>query len=171
MKTAEAPTPTDDDVKMEDVQSTNTTLNGVAHSSQEETYPIATAGSVAIPTVSSNVAVVDSLAASSPYSSNVSPNDDDDKPPPAKRARKFSDAEKASIANVSRFCYVRRPGRADPHLHHVVPSEDRNSTSSVAFARPGSAEWHNIDVDTNSHRATDTQHCPMAILFLNCADA
>jgi len=44
--------------------------------------------------------IVDSLNTSSPYSNNNSPNDDDDKPPPAKRARKYSDPEKASLANV-----------------------------------------------------------------------
>ena len=136
VKTAEAPA-TDDDVKMEDVQSPNPTLNGVAHSSQEEPSPTATAGSAAMPAVSSSATVVDALAAS-PYSNYMS-NNDDDKPPPAKRARKWSDAEKASVANVSRFCYVRRPGRADPDLHHVIPSEDRNPTSSVTFSRPGSA--------------------------------
>ncbi|KAI0343894.1 Bromodomain-containing protein [Trametopsis cervina] len=43
---------------------------------------------------------VESLAASSPYS-NVSPNDDDVQPPPAKRARKHSDADEASLANTA----------------------------------------------------------------------
>ncbi|KAI0690697.1 Bromodomain-containing protein [Cytidiella melzeri] len=43
---------------------------------------------------------LESLAASSPYS-NVSPNDDDVQPPPAKRARKHSDADQASLANTA----------------------------------------------------------------------
>lgn len=54
-----------------------------------------------LPPASSSGTIVDSLIPSSPYSINVSNNDDDDKPPPAKRARKYSDAEKASISNVS----------------------------------------------------------------------
>ncbi len=39
-----------------------------------------------------------------PYANSVNANNDDnddDKPPPAKRARKYSDAERASLANVS----------------------------------------------------------------------
>lgn len=175
VKAAEAlpNTDDDDDVKMEDVQSSNATVNGVngvAHSSQEEASPIAIAPSATIPAVSSSATAVESLAASSPYSSNVSPNDDDDKPPPAKRARKLSDAEKASVANVSRFYYVRRPGRADPHLHHVIPSEDRNSTSSVTLTRPDSDEWHGVDIHTNTHGSSDTQYCAMAILLINRAN-
>ena len=67
--------------------------------------------SSSIPAVSSSSTAVDSLAESSPYSINI--NVDDDKPPPAKRARKYSDAEKASIANVRFSCPVRRYGRAD----------------------------------------------------------
>ncbi|KAI0082226.1 Bromodomain-containing protein [Panus rudis PR-1116 ss-1] len=41
-----------------------------------------------------------SVAASSSYTT-LPANDHDDKPPPAKRARKYSDAEKASIANTA----------------------------------------------------------------------
>ncbi|THH27018.1 hypothetical protein EUX98_g7164 [Antrodiella citrinella] len=52
-----------------------------------------------IPAVSSSNTAVDSLAESSPYSINI--NVDDDKPPPSKRARKYSDAEKASVANTA----------------------------------------------------------------------
>ena len=58
---------------------------------------------------------VESLDASSPYS-NVSPNDDDIQPPPAKRARKHSDADQASLANVRLFYFVRRHRRADPNV-------------------------------------------------------
>lgn len=37
-------------------------------------------------------------------------DDDEARPPPAKRARKYSDADQASIANVSIFLVVRRTG-------------------------------------------------------------
>ncbi len=63
-----------------------------------------------LPPTSSSGTIVDSVSPSSPYSNNVSPNDDDDKPPPAKRARKYSDAEKASVTNVSVFVLCAVPG-------------------------------------------------------------
>ncbi|CAL1696537.1 unnamed protein product [Somion occarium] len=101
VKTAEAPAAVDGDVHMEDVPPAPATVNGDVHPSQEEVSPTATTGSATIPAVSSSTTAVDSLAASSPYSNNISPNDDDDKPPPAKRARKYSDAERASITNTA----------------------------------------------------------------------
>ncbi|KZT74817.1 Bromodomain-containing protein [Daedalea quercina L-15889] len=57
--------------------------------------------STSLPAVSSSETAVDSLAAaSSPYPNNTTSEPDDDKPPPAKRARKHSDAERASLANT-----------------------------------------------------------------------
>lgn len=86
VKMAEQGKPTvSDDVTMTDADihptSANGPPNGVSHQSP-----------------AANI-TVDSLHTSSPYSVNNSPNDDDDKPPPAKRARKYSDPEKASLAN------------------------------------------------------------------------
>ena len=67
--------------------------------------PVATNGllnwNTAVPAASSSGTIVNTISPSSPYSVNMSPNGDDDKPPPAKRARKYSDAEKVSITNVS----------------------------------------------------------------------
>ncbi|EKM60891.1 uncharacterized protein PHACADRAFT_247110 [Phanerochaete carnosa HHB-10118-sp] len=58
----------------------------------------------AVPTASTSLPAVSPSApaveASSPYS-NSSPNDDDIQPPPAKRARKHSDADQASLANTA----------------------------------------------------------------------
>ena len=63
----------------------------------------ATQLSPSIPAVSSSETAVDSIAPSSSYPRGtvVVQHDDDDKAPPAKRTRKYSDAERASIANVS----------------------------------------------------------------------
>lgn len=69
-------------------------------------------------TAASSSVPQESLATSSPYSTS-SPNDDDIQPPPAKRARKHSDADQASLANVRLFCPVRRCGRADSNIFAV----------------------------------------------------
>ena len=87
--------------------------NGQTHES-----PVATPVSPSLPpAVSSSETAVDSHAASSPYANNTNANNDDDhddKPPPAKRARKYSDAERASLANVSTFLLlVRHYGRTN----------------------------------------------------------
>ncbi|KAH8100556.1 hypothetical protein BXZ70DRAFT_892966, partial [Cristinia sonorae] len=76
------------DVEMTDAESHAPAANGLSNGH-----------SPTIPAVSSSNTAVDSLAESSPYSINI--NVDDDKPPPAKRARKYSDAERASIANTA----------------------------------------------------------------------
>ena len=76
-----------------------------------------TPASSSLPAVSANATTVET--ATSPYS-NSSPNDDDIQPPPAKRARKHSDADQASLANVRLFCPVRRSGRANPNIFVVL---------------------------------------------------
>ncbi|OBZ79624.1 Bromodomain-containing factor 1, partial [Grifola frondosa] len=74
------PLPTkDSDVVMEESNALSLHLNGRTHDS-----PVATPVSSSLPAVSSSETAVDSLAASSP-------------------ARKYSDAERASLANVSRL--------------------------------------------------------------------
>ncbi|KAI0786017.1 Bromodomain-containing protein [Abortiporus biennis] len=104
VKMAEEPSSQASDVQMTDAvappPSVNGLPNGHSHIANHDHSPVATSGS-AIPAVSSSNTAVDSLAASSPYSNDISPNDDDVQPPPAKRARKYSDAEKASIANTA----------------------------------------------------------------------
>ncbi|KAI8995316.1 Bromodomain-containing protein [Trametes punicea] len=73
----------------------------------------------------------------SSYANSVNANNDDnddDKPPPAKRARKYSDAERASLANVSTsppLCAAM--GRANlPSLHRVL----KTATPPPASASP-----------------------------------
>ncbi|KAI0762781.1 Bromodomain-containing protein [Fomes fomentarius] len=96
----EAVHPAGGDVEMADSSGkANGLPNGQTHES-----PIATPVSPTLPAaVSSSETAVDSHAASSPYANNTNANNDDhdhDKPPPAKRARKYSDAERASLANT-----------------------------------------------------------------------
>lgn len=78
----------------------NGLTNGHTHESQSH-VPSPSPASVS-PAVPSSENAVENLAASSPYPNNTNSNEHvDDKPPPAKRARKYSDAEQASLANVS----------------------------------------------------------------------
>ena len=104
MSEQNAPVPGGDVEMTESSGKANGLPNGQAHES-----PVATPGSPSIPAaVSSSETAVDSHPASSPYANNTNANNDDDdhdKPPPAKRARKYSDAERASLANVSTFLY------------------------------------------------------------------
>lgn len=73
--------------------------------------------SSSLPAVSARATAVET--ATSPYS-NSSPNDDDIQPPPAKRARKHSDADQASLANVRLSCPVRQCGRANSNICVVL---------------------------------------------------
>ncbi|KAI0724347.1 Bromodomain-containing protein [Cerioporus squamosus] len=103
VKMAEEPAPapaTNGDVEMSETSGqANGLPNGQTHDS-----PVATPVSPSLPAaVSSSETAVDSHDASSPYANNTNANNDDDdhdKPPPAKRARKYSDADKASLANT-----------------------------------------------------------------------
>ena len=81
---------------------------------------------------------VESLAPSSPYS-NVSPNDDDVQPPPAKRARKHSDADQASLANVRLFYFVRHYGRADANVYLKTATPPPASLSPAPVPETSSA--------------------------------
>ena len=91
--------------------------NGLPNGQTHESPP-ATPVSPSLPAaVSSSETAVDSHPASSPYANNTNANNDDDhddKPPPAKRARKYSDADRASLAHVSTFLLlVRHYGRTN----------------------------------------------------------
>ena len=99
--------------ELQDSSRTEDVLMPDAHPVTPNGLPNGKSSAPTLPAVSSSGTVVNSLAPSSPYSNNISPNDDDDKPPPAKRARKYSDAEKASITNVSFLWPVRHSGRTD----------------------------------------------------------
>lgn len=150
------------DVEMSESSSkANGLPNGQTHES-----PVATPASP-LPAVSSSETAVDSHPASSPYAINTNANNDDhdhDKPPPAKRARKYSDAERASLANVS----------ISPLLCAVMGvlirlfssrSEDRYSTPSLRLT---SSEWQ------RSYRASwsiDLLHGPVAFLVVHRSDA
>nr|VWO96631.1 Histone acetyltransferase [Ganoderma boninense] len=100
--------------------------NGQTHES-----PVATPASP-LPAVSSSETAVDSNPASSPYAINTNANNDDDdhdKPPPAKRARKYSDAERASLANTG----TPPPASVSPPPNGNVPAEPSGpSTFSIA---------------------------------------
>ena len=69
--------------------------------------------------------------------SNSMEDDDEARPPPAKRARKYSDADQASIANVSTSVIVRPDRRANSAcLLSYLPSanpEDRPSCYSILY--------------------------------------
>jgi hypothetical protein len=69
--------------------------------------------------------------------SNSMEDDDEARPPPAKRARKYSDADQASIANVSASVIVRLKRRANSaFLLSYLPSvnpEDRLSPSCYSI--------------------------------------
>lgn len=101
----------DSDVHMADGDAQSPSINGLPNGQNLESLA---AMSTSLHAVSSSDTAIDSLAASSPYLNNTTPNeherDDDDKPPPAKRARKYSDADKASLANVSFSPFVRPSG-------------------------------------------------------------
>jgi len=110
VRMAEESLPTkESDVQMADADANAEAkpLNGHANGLTLES----SAPPTSLPAVSSSQTAVDSLA--SPYPNNTTSDNDDDKPPPAKRARKYSDAERASLANVSILSPVRRCGRAD----------------------------------------------------------
>ncbi|KAI0932453.1 hypothetical protein AcW2_001080 [Taiwanofungus camphoratus] len=102
VRMAEEVLPTkDSDVHMADGDAQSPSINGLPNGQNLESLA---AMSTSLHAVSSSDTAIDSLAASSPYLNNTTPNeherDDDDKPPPAKRARKYSDADKASLANT-----------------------------------------------------------------------
>ncbi|CCM02208.1 uncharacterized protein FIBRA_04288 [Fibroporia radiculosa] len=98
VRLAEEASPTQDgDVQMSDSGANPLPLNGLSNGHKPES---ASTPSNSLAAVSSVETAVDTLAAS-PYPNNTtSDRDDDDKPPPAKRARKYSDAERASLANT-----------------------------------------------------------------------
>lgn len=86
------------DVQMTNGDAKSPHVNGLSNGHE----PAPANVSISLPAVSSSETAVDALAAaSSPYPNNTTSEPDDDKPPPAKRARKHSDAERASLANVS----------------------------------------------------------------------
>lgn len=111
VRMAEEALPTEDsDVHMADIDTDTkpSALNGLSNGhTVEATAP------TSLPAVSSIETAVASTAPGSPYPNNTTSDHDDDKPPPAKRARKYSDAERASLANVSTLSCVRQAGRAD----------------------------------------------------------
>jgi hypothetical protein len=66
------------------------------------------------PSATSSSNTIDSNAVSTSYTTPLDcPNDDDVQPPPAKRPRMHSDADEASLANVSPPCPVRLSRRAN----------------------------------------------------------
>ena len=88
----------------------------------------------------------------SPYS-NSSPNDDDIQPPPAKRARKHSDADQASLANVRLSRPVRRSGRANLNIFVVslkTATPPPASVSPPPLAAENSFEANKSKVSTLS---------------------
>ncbi|TBU49725.1 Bromodomain-containing protein [Dichomitus squalens] len=107
-------------------------VNGLPNGQTHES-PVATPVSPSVPAVtSSSETAVDSHLASSPYANNTNANEDDDhdnKPPPAKRARKYSDAERASLANTG----TPPPASVSPPPTAYPPAEPAGpSTLSVA---------------------------------------
>ncbi len=155
-----APAPCADVEMSESSGKANGLPNGQTHES-----PVATPVSP-LPAVSSSETAVDSHPASSPYAINTNANDDDhdhDKPPPAKRARKYSDAERASLANVS----------TSPLLCAVMGvliclfssrSEDRYSTPSL---RLPSSEWQR---SCGAFWSIHLLHCSVAVLIIYHSD-
>lgn len=112
---AEEPLPSQgSDVRMAD-DAANPSVGAVVPNGHTHESPAATPMSTSLPAVSSSETAVESRNASSPYPNNITSNnnDDDVKPPPSKRQRKHSDADRASIANVSIHILVRRSGRAN----------------------------------------------------------
>ena len=109
--------------------------------------PAAPTASTSLPAVSSSAPAVE---ASSPYS-NSSPNDDDIQPPPAKRARKHSDADQASLANVRLSCPVRRCGRANSNIFCCI---SKTATPPPASASP--APMHEDAYETNKAKGPST---------------
>ena len=95
--------------------------------------------SVPAPTSSNTI---DSNAVSTSYTTprDSCPNDDDVQPPPAKRPRMHSDADQASLANVSPPCPVRLSRRAN------IVLQVRHPTSSLglildASQRSNASQW------------------------------
>ncbi|TFY59503.1 hypothetical protein EVJ58_g5736 [Rhodofomes roseus] len=97
VRMAEGQPPENGDVHMTNGDAKSPQVNGLSNGHE----PAAANVSTSLPAVSSSETAVHSLAAaSSPYPNNTTSEPDDDKPPPAKRARKHSDAERASLANT-----------------------------------------------------------------------
>ncbi|KAL6304232.1 Bromodomain-containing protein [Sparassis latifolia] len=123
---------TDSDVVMADAVEHPSTAHGLPNGHALDS-PAATPVS-SIPAVSSSETAVDSLGATSPYPNNKHPNehdDDDDHKPPAKRARKYSDADKASLANTG----TPPPASASPDVgtHAPLPSATTSTLSPAQW--------------------------------------
>ncbi|PCH33446.1 Bromodomain-containing protein [Wolfiporia cocos MD-104 SS10] len=91
-------------------------VNGHNHESPAPPTPT-------LPAVPSSQTAVDALAAPSLTNNTTNEHDDDDKPPPAKRARKYSDAERASLANT---------GTPPP----ASPSDQETALPAASSSRP-----------------------------------
>lgn len=140
-----------------DVPTTNGASNGVngVHSTDAdgdvhmEQSPAANGHTEGTPCESS-VAVVDSVpsrAASNfdfpQQRANVVDDDDEARPPPAKRARKHSDADQASIANVSTSVVVRLQRRANSTrlLSYPYSSDPKDWLSPSCHSILSANQW------------------------------
>ena len=156
MSEQDAPAPGRDVEMSESSDKANGLPNGQTHES-----PVASPASP-LPAVSSSETAVDSNPASSPYAINTNANNDDhdhDKPPPAKRARKYSDAERASLANVSTSPLLCANMGVLICLFSSR-SEDRYSTSSL---RLPSSKWQRT---CGASWSIHLLHCSVALLFI-----
>lgn len=158
--------------KAEDVEMSGTSgkANGLPNGQTNDT-PVATPVSPSLPAaVSSSETAVDSHAASSPYANNTNANNDDDdhdKPPPAKRARKYSDAERASLANVSTSFLLCAIMGVLIYILSSFRSEDRYSTSSLRLSPSSDKRQRSSGVQWSLHFVAS----PVAFLPVDSAHA
>ncbi|KAH7883907.1 hypothetical protein F5I97DRAFT_1930123 [Phlebopus sp. FC_14] len=93
----------------------------------------------------------DSLTYRSP-DQQASPDDDDARPPPAKRARKLSDADQASIANSSSLSISAKTGSPPPVTASSVQTNGDTIVSSPTPAPPMASLPGEPTLSTAQHR-------------------
>jgi bromodomain-containing factor 1 len=133
------PTPPAEDIRMEDVPKEDAPkeedIAMGAPTPSPSTMEVDTANGTtdsepSTQSIEPSVATEPSASFTTPNDYPSQPDDDSHGPPPAKRARKHSDADQASLAHVSVLSFVRRYGRADVLL--CRPSKVRHSPSSFS---------------------------------------
>lgn len=104
-------------------ESSNGLTNGHSLETHSHTFSPSPAA-ISPPVVPTSETALNNLAAApSPYPNNTISNEHvHDQPPPAKRARKYSDAEQASLANVSLVFFRAPHRRADVAVSHSRPA-------------------------------------------------
>lgn len=135
-------------------------LNGVVNGVNGHSLVVVEGMNVDTPTPGAAESPMDSIVISS---ARLTEGDDSDQPPPAKRARKLSDAEQASFANVSIAPSLCHDGRTDVLYLLEVPASwpstfDRGEYYCYLTKRPI------CNPDTSGRKKSDAQSSAVPIL-------